>query len=88
MRDYFDNIFCENIKALKDSNGYSQEDLAAYLQVNRSLVGAWMEGRACPQTEVKVRICLMFGVDFKEMHFVKIKNRRPIRKGRPKICRT
>ena len=63
---------------------WSQDDLAEKLGCTRPLVGAWMEERSCPRTEIKFKICELFGIDFRTMHLIEIKNESPIGKGRHK----
>jgi transcriptional regulator with XRE-family HTH domain len=58
---------CANVRAWAGSLGYSQQQLADYLNVTRSLVGAWYEKRSCPRLTQLVAICRLFGRTLDEL---------------------
>ncbi|MGB3465019.1 MAG: XRE family transcriptional regulator, partial [Cyclobacteriaceae bacterium] len=52
----------KNIKFLRKKNYYTQETFAEALDIKRSLVGAYEEGRADPRINNLIKICDLFGV--------------------------
>lgn len=52
----------DNIRFLRKSRGWTQGDFAAKLNIKRSLVGAYEEGRAVPKLLVIQQISLLFGI--------------------------
>lgn len=51
-----------NIKFLRKKNYYTQETFAEALDIKRSLVGAYEEGRADPRINNLIKICDLFNV--------------------------
>ena len=49
-----------NIKFLRKQKGWTQEQLAAELDIKRSLIGSYEEGRAKPNYEVLAEIAKIF----------------------------
>lgn len=56
-----------NLKHLRRKAGYTQEELANRLDVKRSLIGAYEEGRAEPRADLLVRIAKLFHVPLETM---------------------
>lgn len=52
-----------NIKALRKHISYTQERMADLLQINRSTLASYEEGRAFPKPGVLLFICQTFQVD-------------------------
>ena len=49
-------MLAENIKALRQQKGYSQETLAGQLNVVRQTVSKWEQGRSLPDAELLGRL--------------------------------
>ncbi len=56
------SLISENLKYLRKRDKLTQEELANQLQIKRSLVGAYEEGRADPRIENLKRISEVFGL--------------------------
>ncbi len=56
------SIISENIKHLRKQKGWTQGDLAEKIDIKRSLVGAYEEGRADPRLNNLMNICRLFKV--------------------------
>ena len=52
----------KNLKFIRKQRDWTQEELANQLQIKRSLVGAYEEGRAEPRLEVQEAICALFNI--------------------------
>jgi transcriptional regulator with XRE-family HTH domain len=52
----------ENIRLLRKQKGWTQDQFAQELQIKRSLVGAYEEGRAEPRLELLQRMAELFGL--------------------------
>ncbi len=61
------NYVGENIKHLRRQRALTQADLAAKLGVNRSLIGAYEEGRSEPRLKTLQALCLLFKVDLSDL---------------------
>jgi len=57
----------KNIKSLRKSKGFTQADLANKLGVNRSVIGAYEEGRAEPKLALLQDICRYFNVSIDDI---------------------
>lgn len=55
-------ILNENIRLLRKKQGWTQQDLADRMNIKRSLIGAYEEGRAEPSTEKLIRFSGIFNV--------------------------
>lgn len=51
-----------NLKMLRKANSLTQEDLADIIQIKRSSIGAYEEGRADPRIKTLINICDLFEV--------------------------
>jgi len=53
----------KNLRFLRKQKGWTQAELAEKLQVNRSLIGAYEEGRSEPRLTTLMLLCELFKVD-------------------------
>lgn len=51
-----------NLRYLRKSQGWTQDDLSQLLQVKRSRIAAWEEGRAEPPLPLFFKLCMIFQV--------------------------
>lgn len=56
------NSFCEKLKKLRQSAGYTQAETAALLGISASAVGMYEQGRREPDLELTQRICELYNV--------------------------
>ena len=56
-----------NLKHLRKTKEWTQEDFAEKLKIKRSLLGAYEEGRAKPNYDVVVTIAKIFGVTMEQL---------------------
>ena len=54
--------FGEKLQALRKARGWSQEELAAQINVSRQALSKWELGASVPDTENVVKISRLFGV--------------------------
>jgi len=54
--------FGEKLQALRKARGWSQEELAAQIEVSRQALSKWELGTSVPDTENVVKISRLFGV--------------------------
>lgn len=66
--------FGENIKILRNKNGWTQEQLANELYVTRQTVSAWENRVSCPDINVLAKIHEIFDVSTDELIFGKMPN--------------
>lgn len=55
-------MICDRIKQLREQAGYSQAQLAKWLDVTRSSVNAWEMGLSMPTTQYVVTLAMLFHV--------------------------
>lgn len=55
-------MFGENLKTLRKNKGFTQEELAARLNVVRQTVSKWEKGQSVPDSEMLVRLAEIFEV--------------------------
>ena len=55
-------MVADNIKALREQNGFTQSDLAKKLGITRSSVNAWEMGISGPSTQYVVELANIFKV--------------------------
>lgn len=60
-------MLSDNIKALRKNKGYTQEELAARINVVRQTVSKWEKGFSVPDAEVLQRLADVLEVDIKEL---------------------
>ena len=61
------NFLDINLKHLRKIKGITQEQLARKLGINRSMIGAYEEGRAEPKMETILNICHYFEIDINSL---------------------
>lgn len=55
------------LKELRQSNGYSQEELAGKLFVTRQAISKWERGEALPDTENLIALATLYGISLDEL---------------------
>ena len=55
-------MFAQNLKTLRKTKGYSQEELAIRLHVVRQTVSKWEKGLSVPDADLLIRIAEIFEV--------------------------
>ena len=53
--------FTENLRALREKNNMTQEQLAERMEVSRQTVSKWESGASMPEMEKLVQLTEMFG---------------------------
>ncbi|MBF99805.1 MAG: transcriptional regulator [Owenweeksia sp.] len=61
------NYLGENIRFLRKQKELTQADLANKLGLNRSLIGAYEEGRSEPRLKTMQALCLLFKTDLEQL---------------------
>lgn len=61
--------FANRLVALRKQHGYSQEDLAAKLDVSRQAVSKWERAEASPDTDNLILLARLYGVSLDELLF-------------------
>ena len=57
----------DNIKFLRQKNNLTQDKLAEILDVKRSTIGTYEDGRAEPKLSTLYKICKQFDVNYEEL---------------------
>lgn len=65
-------MFSDNLKSIRKSKGYSQEEVAVRLNVVRQTVSKWEKGLSVPDAEMLVEISEMFEVSVSQLLGAKI----------------
>lgn len=60
-------MLSDNIKSLRKNKGYTQEELAARINVVRQTVSKWEKGLSVPDAEALQRLADVLEVDVKEL---------------------
>ena len=60
-------MLSDNIKSLRKNKGYTQEELAARMNVVRQTVSKWEKGLSVPDAEALQRLADVLEVDIKEL---------------------
>ena len=60
-------MLSDNIKSLRKNKGYTQEELAARINVVRQTVSKWEKGFSVPDAEALQRLADVLEVDIKEL---------------------
>lgn len=71
----------KNLKFIRKQREWTQEEMANQLQIKRSLVGAYEEGRAEPRLEVQEAICAQFNLSLEEFLFEDLSARGHLEEG-------
>jgi len=66
-----------NIRFLRKQKEWTQAQLAEKLQVNRSLIGAYEEGRSEPRLDTLQMFCHLFSVSLEELLYKKLDQKAP-----------
>lgn len=53
--------FTENLRALREKDGITQEQLAERMEVSRQTISKWESGASMPEMEKLVQLTEMFG---------------------------
>jgi len=61
------NQLNENIRSLRKSLGLTQEEFAGQLDIKRSLIGAYEEGRAEPRLELLCKMAELGNISVEEL---------------------
>ena len=56
------SLFGKNIKYIRQSNGFSQQQFAGLFELSRASIGSYEEGRAEPKIETLIKIANHFHV--------------------------
>jgi len=56
------STFSDNLKKARKSKGWSQDQTAAILNIKRSRLGSYEDGRAHPPYELFIRVVDLFGI--------------------------
>lgn len=60
-------MLAENIKAIRKNKGYTQEELAAKLNVTRQTVSKWEKGYSVPDADVLEKMAEILEVDIEDL---------------------
>lgn len=60
-------MFCENLKTIRKSKGYTQEELAIKVNVVRQTISKWEKGLSVPDADVLSRIAEVLEVNVSEL---------------------
>ncbi len=66
-----------NIRYLRKAKGWTQANLADKLEVNRSLIGAYEDGRTEPRLATLQVLCLLFDVSLEELLYKSLDKQAP-----------
>ena len=61
------SLVSQNIKHLRKLNGWTQGDFADKIEIKRSLVGAYEEGRADPRLNNLTNMSKLFGISIDQL---------------------
>ena len=59
--------FAKNLRALRESNGYTQAELAARIGVHQTAVSGYETGEKMPRTDTVVRLAAVLNVSIDEL---------------------
>ena len=57
-----DKQFCRNLKDARKQAGFTQKQVAQYLNVVESCYANWEQGRTEPNIEMLRKLCIIFGI--------------------------
>ena len=60
-------MFGENLKTLRKNKGFTQEELAARLNIVRQTVSKWEKGQSVPDAEMLVKLAEIFEVQVSQL---------------------
>ena len=61
------NMFSKNLKTLRKSKGFSQEQLAVRLNVVRQTISKWEKGLSVPDAELLIQLAEVLDVTFDDL---------------------
>lgn len=61
--------FADNLKTARKEKGFSQEELAATLEVSRQAVSKWEQGETYPEVEKLLQLCRVLEVSMDELFY-------------------
>jgi putative transcriptional regulator len=67
-------MFSENLKTLRKQKGFSQEELAARLNVVRQTISKWEKNLSVPDADTLIRLAEILEVSVSELLGIKIEN--------------
>jgi putative transcriptional regulator len=73
-KEYDTSMFSENLKTLRKQKGFSQEKLAARLNVVRQTVSKWEKNLSVPDADTLIRLAEVLEVSVSELLGTKIEN--------------
>lgn len=62
--------FHENFKTARKKNGFTQQQLAEILGLNRTSISKYESGDVMPNVKTIVKICELFNMTFEELYEV------------------
>ena len=67
MSDNAKMVFAENLKAYLNSKGYTQLDLATYMNCSSSTVSDWCNGKKYPRVDKMQRMADWLGIQMSDL---------------------
>lgn len=71
-------MFSENLKALRKSKGFTQEEIAIRLNVVRQTISKWEKGLSVPDADMLIKIAELFEVSVSELLGSKLEDEKDI----------
>ena len=71
-------MFSENLKALRKSKGFTQEEIAIRLNVVRQTISKWEKGLSVPDADILIKIAALFDVSVSELLGSKLEDEKDI----------
>lgn len=71
------NLLGSNLRILRKQKNWTQADLAAKLKVNRSLIGAYEEGRSEPRLATLQVLCHLFKISLEDLLYQALDQKKP-----------
>ncbi len=61
------DIIRKNLKAFRSANGYSQDEVAGYLDISREMISYFENGVRVPSASQLQKICDLYGIEMSEL---------------------
>ncbi len=71
-------MFSENLKALRKTKGFTQEEIAIRLNVVRQTISKWEKGLSVPDADILIKIATLFDVSVSELLGSKLEDEKDI----------
>lgn len=71
-------VFSENLKALRKTKGFTQEEIAIRLNVVRQTISKWEKGLSVPDADILIKIAALFDVSVSELLGSKLEDEKDI----------